>query len=186
MADCNPTSESPREEKYLWIVPHFAKLPFKMPVLIYPAISNFLRPAHLCSLVSISYYHLNILANLIGENDFSILRSYIYLITSKWNGMEYSWNLLPCVFTSYTSSLVSSLFIFYLLGTGYVFFLNMYEFYNKDIPWPVILLQLFTLWSVVLIFYFVKFEKHNEAFWSGIHHFSFDFFTSFKLRKVCL
>lgn len=96
MADCNPTSESPREEKYLWIVPHFAKLPFKMPVLIYPAISNFLRPAHLCSLVSMSYYHLNILANLIGENDISILRSYIYLITSKWNGMEWNTHGIFC------------------------------------------------------------------------------------------
>lgn len=96
MADCNPTSESPREEKYLWIVPQFAKLPFKMPVLVYPAISNFLRPAHLCSLVSMSYYHLNILANLIGENDISILRSYIYLITSKWNGMEWNTHGIFC------------------------------------------------------------------------------------------
>ena len=67
-----------------------------MPVLIYPAISNFLRPAHLCSLVSISYYHLNILANLIGENDISILRSYIYLITSKWNGMEWNTHGIFC------------------------------------------------------------------------------------------
>lgn len=113
MADCNPTSESPREEKYLWIVPHFAKLPFKMPVLIYPAISNFLRPAHLCSLVSISYYHLNILANLIGENDISILRSYIYLITSKWNGILME-SFAMCIYQLYFLSSEFSLHILFI------------------------------------------------------------------------
>lgn len=118
MADCNPTSESPREEKYLWIVPQFAKLPFKMPVLVYPAISNFLRPAHLCSLVSMSYYHLNILANLIGENDISILRSYIYLITSKWNGMEWNGILMEsfamCIYQLYFLSSEFSLHILFI------------------------------------------------------------------------
>lgn len=113
MADCNPTSESPREEKYLWIVPHFAKLPFKMPVLIYPAISNFLRAAHLCSLVSISYYHLNILANLIGENDISILRSYIYLITSKWNGILME-SFAMCIYQLYFLSSEFSLHILFI------------------------------------------------------------------------
>ena len=184
MVNCNPTSESPREEKYLWIVQHFAKLPFKMPVLIYSAISNFWRPAHLCSLVSISYYHVNILANLIGEYDISILRSCIYLITSKWNGILME-SFAMCIYKLYFLSGEFSLHILFIRA-WICFFLNMYEFYNKDIPWPVILLQLFTLWSVVLIFSSVKFEKHNEVFWSGIHHFSFDFFTSFKLRKVYL
>ena len=179
MANCNPTSESPREEKYLWIVLYFAKLPFKMPVLIYSAISNILRPAHLCSLVSISYYHLNVLANLIGEHDILILRSCIYLITSKLESFA------MCIYQLYFLSGEFSLHILFIRAWIF-FFLNMYEFYNKDIPWPVILVQLFTLWSVVLIFSLVTFEKHNEVFWCGIHHFSFDFFTSFKLRKVYL
>ena len=68
-----------------------------------------------------------------------------YELYTAVRGILIGINARPSGFTSYTSSLVSSLFIFYLLGTGYVFFLNMYEFYNKYIPWPVILLQLFTL-----------------------------------------
>ena len=84
-----------------------------MPVLIYPAISNFLRAAHLCSLVSISYYHLNILANLIGENDISILRSYIYLITSKWNGILME-SFAMCIYQLYFLSSEFSLHILFI------------------------------------------------------------------------
>lgn len=94
---------------------HIAKLSFKMPVLIYAAISNFLRVAYSCTLVNISYYHLNILAKLIGENNISILKSCIYLITGNLN-------ISPCVFTSSASCFVSCLFIFYLLGSEYVFY----------------------------------------------------------------
>lgn len=140
------------KKKYLWIVPHFAKLPFKMPGLIYSAISNVLRPAHLCSLVSISYCHLNILANLIGENEISILRSCIYLITSKLESFA------MCIYQLYFLSGEFSLHILFIRA-WICFFLNRYEFYNKDIPWPVIVLQLFTLWSVVLNFFFCEVWK---------------------------
>lgn len=109
--------ESSRKGTYLWlwILLHIAKLSSKMPVLIYTVISNFLRVAHSCSLVSISYYDLSILANLIGENDISIFKNCVYLITSNLN-------ILPHVFTSYTFSFVSRLFVFYFLGSEYVFY----------------------------------------------------------------
>ena len=117
MANCNPTSESPREEKYSWIVLYFAKLPFKMPVLIYSAISNVLRPAHLCSLVSISYYHLNVLANLIGEHDILILRSCIYLITSKLESFA------MCIYQLYFLSGEFSLHILFI--RAWIFFFSI-------------------------------------------------------------
>ena len=115
--DCNHTSERPRKGTYLWlrILLHIAKLSSKMPVLIYTVISNFLWVAHSCILVSISYYHLHILANLIGENDISIFKNCIYLITSNLN-------ILPCMFTSYTFSFLSCLFIFYFIMDSISYF----------------------------------------------------------------
>lgn len=148
MTDCNPTSESPGEGTclWLWILLLLAKLSSKMPVLIYTAISNFLKVAYLCTPVSISYYHLNILANLIGENEISIWRICIYLITSKY---EY---FATCVYQLYFLFCELSVCILFIRVWIYFFSICM-SFIIKLPLGRSFCCKLFPLWSVILIFF---------------------------------